>query len=87
MRNEKIDCAGCGQKTARNVHNKCLYCGTPFEERYYFSNEETQEKTKRLKKMDEESRQQLERDKKREKEREEARRKSDANSDLINGIF
>ncbi len=57
---EKLACNNCSQMTPRNMHNKCVYCGTAYEEKYHFNPSEKNEKLAQLEKINEEDNAHLE---------------------------
>ena len=78
MTDERITCSACDQKTPRNMHNKCIYCGAPYPEKYWFSDHEKAQKIARLKEDNEAARQQLEESKKKEKDKQTKRKQRDS---------
>ncbi len=78
MTDERITCSACDQKTPRNMHNKCIYCGAPYPEKYWFSDDEKARKISQLKEDNEAARQQLEESKKKEKDKQTKRKQRDS---------
>ena len=87
MSDEKITCSACNQKTPRNMHNKCIYCGAPYPEKHWFSDDEKAQKIAKLKEENEVARQQLEESRKKEKEQEAKRKRRDSSYHDIGGGF
>ena len=40
MQSCELKCIGCARVVLRNVHNKCMYCGEFYLEKFHLSNEE-----------------------------------------------
>ncbi len=84
---EKITCSNCNQKTPRNMYNKCIYCGTAYPEKYWFTADEKAGKLARLKEQNEEDRKQIEESRKKEKEREKRKNSDPLHHDIDGGFF
>lgn len=87
MSDTKICCKKCNQKSPRNIHNRCVYCGSAFHEKYELSSEEKNERIAELEEANEEAQQQLDAFKEKEKEREKARRKAANSANINNNLF
>lgn len=87
MNDQKVICEKCNQKSPRNMHNKCIYCGTAFQEEHHFAAKEVDEKLIQLEKANEDGRRQLDELYKKEKKREEERRKSASSTYNGGGFF
>ena len=51
------------------MHNKCIYCGAPYPEKYWFSDDEKADKLTQIKQDNEVARLKLEESKEKEKEK------------------
>ncbi len=78
MSDETISCSACNRKTPKNMYNKCVYCGAPYPQKHWFSDEQKAYKIAQLKEENEAARQRLEESRNKEKEQEEKRRRRDS---------
>ena len=70
MKPNELICMSCTRDVIRNVHNKCMYCGKGYLEKFHMSKDEIENQLKRVKEKKDEIKEQEEKRRKRDKQKE-----------------
>lgn len=87
MKMGKVNCIHCNQYSVRNIYNKCVYCGHPFESQHHVSESERTNRLSQIEETNELLKQDMIIKKERDKQQKKEARRRTARAGAMNNHF